>query len=271
MKKEISILGCGWLGLPLGKELCNNGYQVNGSTTNPENIYSLEQAGIKPYLIKLTPALDEAQASDFFDSKILIIAIPPKSKTYGDAWHINQIKSLLTHINGKGIEQVIYISSTSVYPALNKTVTEVEVSQVKESANQAMVQAEILLNNCEKFNTLILRCGGLLGYNRIPGKYFQGKQLTGGNTPVNYIHRDDVVQIVKTLIESDKKNEVYNLVTPIHPLRKDIYLKNVKDYNLIPPIFLEGKKSYKVVDSSKLIQDLNYSFLYPDPLNFDYQ
>lgn len=32
--KTISILGCGWLGLPLAKKLVENQWIVNGSTTS---------------------------------------------------------------------------------------------------------------------------------------------------------------------------------------------------------------------------------------------
>lgn len=33
----VSILGCGWLGLPLAEQLLAEGYSVKGSTTRAEN------------------------------------------------------------------------------------------------------------------------------------------------------------------------------------------------------------------------------------------
>ena len=35
---QVSILGCGWLGLPLAKSLIEKGFSVNGSTTSVEKI-----------------------------------------------------------------------------------------------------------------------------------------------------------------------------------------------------------------------------------------
>ena len=50
---KISILGCGWLGLPLAKKLIENGYEVKGSTTSESKLELLKNAGISPYQIKM--------------------------------------------------------------------------------------------------------------------------------------------------------------------------------------------------------------------------
>ena len=51
---KISILGCGWLGLPLAKALVNNDYLVSGSTTSEEKIAVLEKAKIEPFLLAIS-------------------------------------------------------------------------------------------------------------------------------------------------------------------------------------------------------------------------
>ena len=50
---KISILGCGWLGLPLAKSLVDNGYKIKGSTTTQDKYQKLVEDGVTPYLIKL--------------------------------------------------------------------------------------------------------------------------------------------------------------------------------------------------------------------------
>lgn len=78
MKKEIiSILGCGWYGLPLAKALLVAGYVVKGSTTSKHKILQLEEQGIDPYLINLGDHKDGLDI-DFFQCDVLIICIPPK-------------------------------------------------------------------------------------------------------------------------------------------------------------------------------------------------
>lgn len=46
---KISILGCGWLGLPLAKALIENGFSVKGSTTSTDKLTALENDGITPF------------------------------------------------------------------------------------------------------------------------------------------------------------------------------------------------------------------------------
>ena len=52
--KQISILGCGWLGLPLAKSLLEKGFSINGSTTSFEKISILDKAGITPFIVSLS-------------------------------------------------------------------------------------------------------------------------------------------------------------------------------------------------------------------------
>lgn len=75
---QISILGCGWLGLPLARTLLERGHHVKGSTTREEKLATLEESGIDPYLIRFSPEINENYQPDFFDSEVLIVNIPPK-------------------------------------------------------------------------------------------------------------------------------------------------------------------------------------------------
>ena len=51
--KQISILGCGWLGLPLAKSLLEKGFSVKGSTTSLEKISVIENSGIDAFHIEM--------------------------------------------------------------------------------------------------------------------------------------------------------------------------------------------------------------------------
>ncbi|RZJ28768.1 MAG: short-chain dehydrogenase, partial [Flavobacterium sp.] len=51
---EISILGCGWLGLPLAKSLIQKGYSVKGSTTSENKVDVLQANNIDPFVISLS-------------------------------------------------------------------------------------------------------------------------------------------------------------------------------------------------------------------------
>ena len=56
---KISILGCGWLGLPLAKALLKKKFHVNGSTTTVEKLDVLKDEGINPFLIDIPLSIDD--------------------------------------------------------------------------------------------------------------------------------------------------------------------------------------------------------------------
>jgi nucleoside-diphosphate-sugar epimerase len=264
---KISILGCGWLGLPLGKYLAENGHSVKGSTTSESKTTMLSAVGIEPFLLKFSPQIDGNNINNFLNSEVLIICIPPRAGKYGADFHVQQIESLLEYLPASTIKSIIYTSSTSVYPDLNREVTEED--EIIE--NHALIKVENLLKNLSQ-NVTILRCGGLMGGERIPAKYFAGKTINTGKIPVNYVHQEDVIQIITMILEQGFWNETFNVVSPIHPIRKEIYLKNCEELGFQKPIFEESLEEiqFKIISPQKLIQRTGYKFIYDNPLNFKY-
>ncbi len=264
---EISILGCGWLGLPLGKYLVENGHSVKGSTTSESKIALLSEVRIEPFLLRLSPQIESKDIINFLNSDVLIICIPPRAGKYGEDFHVQQIESLLGYLPSSTIKSIIYTSSTSVYPDLNREVTEDD--EVIET--HALIRVENLLKTLPH-NVTILRCGGLMGEERIPAKYFAGKTINTGKIPVNYVHQDDVIQIITMILEQGFWNETFNIVSPEHPIREEIYLKNCEEFGYEKPIFEAPSEEipFKIISPQKLIQRTGYKFKYDNPLSFKY-
>ena len=77
--QQISILGCGWLGLPLAEHLIERGYTIKGSTTSPNRVGELESKEIEAFIIELASGEISGDYKAFLqNSKTLIIDIPPK-------------------------------------------------------------------------------------------------------------------------------------------------------------------------------------------------
>ena len=124
-----------------------------------------------------------------------------------------------------------------------------------------------------EWNVTILRLGGLLGYNRIPGKYVKGqKDMTTGSIPVNYIHRDDAVGVIINILENGVVNETFNIVAPMHSTRKEVYETTCAQFGWETPTFIEptSPPDYKTISAEKLDQHYHYTFQFPDPLQFHY-
>ncbi|MFN8348170.1 MAG: SDR family oxidoreductase [Spirosomataceae bacterium] len=270
---KISILGCGWLGFPLAQSLEKQGHKVKGSTTRPEKLSELRQAGIEPLWLQLTPEPKGIGWDYLLDCDALVINIPPRLEKAGADFHPAQMRYLVHLIKNSSVKQVIYISSTSVYPDLNRQVKEEDVLSPVQSAFPALVEVEQLIQELPQ-STLILRCGGLMGYERIPAKYVAGKKdMTTGDIPVNYIHRDDVIGIIEAFLQNPVLwDAVYNAVAPLHPTRRDVYLASCAPFGYAPPTFKEsGANPFKIISSQKLQSALSYRFVYPNPVEFLYR
>lgn len=62
---SVSVLGCGWLGLPLAKALCVEGYRVKGSTTDLQKIPVLQKAGIFSFSLTVAERIQGSDVSGF--------------------------------------------------------------------------------------------------------------------------------------------------------------------------------------------------------------
>lgn len=263
---KISILGCGWIGLPLAQHLIEHGHTIKGSTTSQHKLAALKKAGVEPYLIKLTPELENpGKLTSFWDADLLFLNIP--SRTQGvdiKKYHPRQIQSIITAIRNTAIKRVVFASSTGVYPSLaglTKEEDTVPGKASRDSGEGLLIAEEILLNNT-LFQTTVIRFGGLIGYNRNPIKYLAGKKnLERANAPVNLIHRDDCIAIITQIIEDDINSEIFNAVCDDHPARKEYYKKRAAQTGLEPPHFKpDNEKRYRVVNNEKLKRMLNYTF-----------
>jgi nucleoside-diphosphate-sugar epimerase len=264
--KTISILGCGWLGLPLAAFLLKKGFAVKGSVSRLERIELLEQKGIIPWQIQISDTeITGENLPGFLASEILIINFPPARREDIIAYHTGQMKQLIEAINKSSVRYVLFISSTSVYPELNKVITEQDSFEPTKGSGKALIAVEQLLSSQTGFKTTILRFAGLIGYDRKPGRFLSGKKNIE-NGPVNVIHQDDCILIINEIIEQDVWGEVFNACSDIHPTRKEFYTLAASKIGLTLPEFTEGSASFKIVNSDKIKSRLGYSFKYPNPL-----
>lgn len=263
--ERISILSCGWLGKPLALHLLAAGYAVKGARTSMAGVQELQALGLEAYTVVLSE--DVLTGPDaFWDADILIINIPPRKERGKDA-HVSEIALLRSFIATTPISKVIFVSSTSVYKDINGLVTE-ENDEIPDTPNgMALREAESLLLESDAFDTTVLRFGGLIGYDRLPDqrRIMEGRKANG--QPMNVIHRDDCIGIIRQVIEKKMWGEVFNACASGHPQRSNYYKAAAQYLGIQMPRRLPAEEEpYKIVGSSKLRNVLGYSFLYDDPL-----
>mgnify|MGYP007000051215 CR=1 len=75
-------------------------------------------------------------------------------------------------------------------------------------------------------------------------------QLENSNSPVNLIHRKDVINIIINLISTNNFNITLNCVCNHHPAKKDLYEYHAKKLNVSTPKFLKSDTLTKLVEST---------------------
>ncbi|MDR6237573.1 NAD(P)-binding domain-containing protein [Aureibacter tunicatorum] len=266
--KTISILGCGWLGLPLAERFAQESFNVKGSTTTQEKLEKIQEAGGKAFIVEISDIeVKGNDLNDFFDADIIIVNFPPRRRADIEENYPAQFEAMLPWLVKKPDLKVLLVSSTSVYPNLNQKVDENFEGIPQKSSGKALLKVENMLKSHKGEHMTVLRLAGLIGPERLPGRFLAGKKsLKNGNVPVNVIHRDDCLEIISQIVEQDAWGKTYNGCALNHPIRKDYYQKAAEAIGLEPPEFAdEDEVSYKIVDGSKVLKELDITLKYPDP------
>lgn len=185
----------------------------------------------------LSRNIEENSIRGEYNCDILLIAIPPRE------CYLEVLRETLERVDTT--TQVILLSSISFY-----------------DGKSLVIEAEGLVQH-DHDDVVILRLGGLMGYDRIAGKYTAGKVLTS-DARTNYVHRDDVVGIIESIIAEDVRDEIFDVVAPLQCTKKEIFAQNAELFGFEKTEFLSGDETGKVLAPTKLCEHLDYTFVKKD-------
>lgn len=248
---KLTILGAGWLGFELAKSLKNE-YKIVVSSRDEEKLKIYEDEGFSSYILNEQnfDYIEELLNTDF-----LFINFPPsKFENY-----LSFLEKIYSSKNISNIKKIIFISSTSIYPNINGIFT--EISEINNPSSQIVFKAENLIK--EK-SDIIFRVSGLVGDNRYFGKRSANKEVEFPLTPINFVHREDVIRATKFVLENNISG-IFNLCSNEHPTKKEIYSFNAKKYGFKMPIFNSNQTFLnRIIDGSK-IEKLGFVYKYKSP------
>ncbi len=264
MQRHVSILGCGYLGVPTAVKLVSHGWQVRGSTTRAAKLPHLRDAGIDAYHISVP---DRVQEWDIFHSDRLLFNIPLGRRRSDVAVRYRAIVECVTALaHAAGVKHVLFVSSTSVYGHQTEDLREEDtgILRPRSASGEVLLWAEQAVR--KRFDSTVLRLGGLYGCQRPPGRFTRGR-LANPDLPVNMVHRDDAVAAACAVLEKDVWGETFNVCAPEHPTRAEFYGAAARWLGKEPPSGGATDRSlYRCVSSRKLTRHLGFTFKYPDPL-----
>ena len=265
-QQRVSILGGGWLGKPMAKTLEEKGYAINLSTASDENYKRLKEEGWNAFQIQVYAEAIKGEIQRFLEADILIVNITP-SRAEREK---EQFASLMPYLEQSSVQKVLFISSTSVYPFLNRMVTE---DEGVELLDHPLYKSEQLFFQNPAFQTTIVRMAGLIGGRRHPGRFF-AKRLDANNQPkggliknstafVNLIHLDDCLQVIEQILEQNAWQEVFNACADAHPSKGEFYTQATASLGLELPVCAEqGEPYFKIIDNSKVKAHLGISWIH---------
>lgn len=253
MQQNMSILGAGWLGSRLADMFVKQGVHINLATRSAERFAELQVSNASVYQLDIENL--SANIQRFLNAQTLIINITCKNLT--------AFKNLLKEIELSPIENIIFVSSTSVYPADSGLCQE---SDPLDYSTHPLLQIEKIFTDNERVQTTVLRFAGLIGPKRHPGRFFtSGKKVRDPQARVNLIHLDDCLKIISRIVEKQLWGEVLNCCADSHPSKQDYYTKSALALGANAPEFLKPEiSSTKVVCNDKLKALLDYQFIDPD-------
>lgn len=269
--KKVAIVGLGWLGMPLAMALTARGWQVTGSKTSPDGVDAARRCGIEACQLVLTPELEcEAEELDTLMAvDALVVTLPASRTVKGGEDYMQAVQNVVDTALAKKVPRIIFTSSTSVYGSGEGVMKESSPLQPETVAGKTLMELENWLHDLPGTSMDIVRLAGLVGPNRHPGRFLAGKTgLENGGHAVNLVHLDDVVDAIVLLLQTPKGGHVYNLCASKHPSRDSFYPSVSKQLGLEPPTFVaEPERSNgKVIDGSKIANELGFEYTYDDPM-----
>lgn len=258
---SVAIVGCGWLGLSLGRHLLAAGYEVYGTTTREARLPTLTAAGIRAEVLRLTPrpvfAREEGPApgggidgAAVWRADQLVLNVPPgRTDESWRAYPAQVLAAVLAYRRAQPAGRIVFCSSTSVYGAAEGLVT-VETPLTDPSPRAlCMALAESQVRSQSQRPHAILRLAGLYGGERHPGRNLAGRRgLPNGDAPTNLASRDRVIARIRHYLDLPFfTSATENVVDPEHPTRAERYTAYARAHGLPAPTFLPGGGGGKVV------------------------
>jgi nucleoside-diphosphate-sugar epimerase len=275
---RVLIIGCGYVGVPLGRVLAGDGHEVYGLRRTHAAAEKLKLNGITPICADIAkpPTLTELRPD--YDWVVNCVSSAGGSVDEYRQVYLEGTCNVIKWLAASPPQKYVYTSSTSVYGQIDGSVVD-EASPAQPDAETAkiLVQTEQLLLGPEEklpVNAVILRIAGIYGPDR---GYWLRQYLNGqariegdGQRWLNMVHRDDVVGAIAAILQRATPGEIYNVVDdqPVTQLALYQWLSAKTGRALPPtiqdPIGSDRKRGLtnKRISNRKLKQHLGYKFKY---------
>ena len=279
---RVVILGCGYIGIELGRQLTAAGHEVIGVRRSDSGCQAIEDAGFRSHQADLTESDDVA---DLPDADWVVFAASSGGRG-ADAAREIYVDALGDAIESYGRresppDRVVYTSSTGVYGDHDGGWVDEETPlEPTTTKTEVLVEAERIARERAAdygIDGTVARFSGLYGPDRYRlNRYIEGPVTEGY---LNMVHRADAAGAVGFLLTENRARDEVVLVTDDEPADKwefadwladqcgvDEPTKQTKDERLAEDGLSAAAR--RRIETSKRcandhLRELGYAFTYP--------
>ena len=213
---HVAILGCGYVGLELGRQLIDSGHEVVGVRRSPEGCAAIESAGFDAIRADVTDA-DALGAVPDVDAIVFAASSGGRGAEAARQVYVDGLETAIDTFGTRERppDRLVYTSSTGVHGdhGGNWVDEETPLDPTTEKT-RVLAEAERIATEMPPefdFVGTVARYAGLYG----PDRYRLDRYLEGPVTEgyLNMVHRDDAAGSVRFLLETDlARGEVVQVV-----------------------------------------------------------
>ncbi|WEL16597.1 Nucleoside-diphosphate-sugar epimerase [Halorhabdus sp. SVX81] len=212
---RVAILGCGYVGCELARQLGEAGHHVVGVRRSDAGLAAVEEAGAEPVRADVT---DAGSLESVPDAEWVVFAASAGGRDADAAreTYVEGLRTAIDHFAGRdnAPDRFVYTSSTGVYGDHDgEWVDEETPLDPGDERTEILAEAERLARERPPagIDGTVARFGGLYG----PDRYRLQRYLDGPVTAgvLNMVHRDDAAGAVRFLLSTDRgRGELVNVV-----------------------------------------------------------
>ena len=269
---RVLIVGCGYVGIPLGERLVRAGHQVDGLRRSAAGDQAMNPRGIAPVHADIAAPASLAKLEPHYDWVVNLASSSRGGVAEYRAVYLEGMRNLLAWLKARPPKQFVYTSSTSVYAQNDgSVVTEESPAEPLSETSQVLRQAEQALLG--QFPAIVLRTSGIYGRERghLFKQYLKGEAVLrdDGAAYINMVQVEDVAGAIEHCLADGAPAGIYNLSDDEPVTQRDFFAWLANELNRpLPPSAPSDPArkrglTNKRVSNAKLKRTTGFAFRHP--------
>ena len=199
---HVTVLGCGYVGTELARQLLDAGHEVTAVRRSEAGVATLRNAGIDARRADVT---DPSTLADLPGTDAVVFAASSGGRGADAAREVfvRGLENAVTEYaeRADSPERLVYTSSTGVYGDHGgEWVGEETTVEATTEKTAVLVDAERVARDADAFDATVVRFAGLYGPDRYRlERYLEGPVVEGY---LNMLHRDDAAGVLRFALET---------------------------------------------------------------------